>query len=179
MADNGKTIVLTFYGKDDTVESVSVSLFGQERDHYYADGNYPAKEHCLNMNSLELKDNRWIYSQVIQENKRILLKKHLQFDVINRLSGRDLQLVIRETDNFDLGRAIKGTDEETKEKIFKNMSKHAATVLKEYIEAAHGIGEDEINISKMKIIGIIERLSANGNINAAELVVAPNGGSNE
>jgi flagellar motor switch protein FliG len=178
MAD--KTIVLTFYGKDDTVESVSVSLFNRESNNYYYNEEYPAKEHCSSINSLELKDNRWIYSQVIKENKRVYVKKPLQFDAINRLSGRDLQLVIRETDNIDLVRAIKGTDEETKEKLFKNMSKHAAAVLKEDIEAAHGIGEDEISISKMKIIGIIERLSANGNINNAELVVLPSdGGTNE
>jgi hypothetical protein len=179
MADNDKTIVLTFYGKDDAVESVSVSLFALEGSRYYS-GDNPAKDHCFNINSLELKDNRWIFSQVINENKRIPLKKPLQFDAINRLSGRDLQRVIRETDNFDLVRAIKGTDEETKEKIFKNMSKHAAAVLKEDIETAHGIGEDEISISKMKIIGIIERLSANGNIINAELVVLPSdGGTNE
>jgi flagellar motor switch protein FliG len=177
MAD--KTIVLIFYGKDDTVESVSVSLFAHESDNYYYDGDNPAKDHCLNNNSLELKDNRWIFSQVIKENKRILLKKPLQFDIINRLSDRDLQRVIREIKNIDLVRVINGTDEKTKEKIFRNMSKHAAAVLKEDIEAAHGIGNDEISISKMKIIEIIERLSANGNITPEEPVVARAGGSNE
>jgi hypothetical protein len=174
-----KTIVLTFYGKDDIVESVSVSLFAQESDHYYYDGDNPAKDHCLNNNSLVLKDNRWIFSQVIKENRRVSLKKPMQFDIINRLSNRDLQSVIKEIDNRDLLRAIKGMDEETKEKIYKNMSKHAAAVLKEHVEAAHGIGNDEISISMMKIIEIIERLSTNGNINTVELVLTPNGGSNE
>jgi len=126
----------------------------------------------LNMNSLALTDNRWVYAQIITENQRVFLKKPLQFDeAINKLSNRDLQLVIRETENFDLVRVLKGADEETKEKIFNNMTSRAAAVLKEDIETRLGITENEIRASKMKILGIIDRLRAHGNINS-EIVAA-------
>ena len=55
------------------------------------------------------------------------------FEDIILLDDRSLQLVLREVDTKDLSLAMKATSDEVAEKIYKNMSKRAADMLKEDI----------------------------------------------
>jgi flagellar motor switch protein FliG len=162
-----KTIVLTTYGKGDEIESVSVNLFDREDSYYSRDAINPAKYYCLNINDLELKDDRWVYAQIISQNEKIMLRKPLQFDIIHKLEDRDLQRVLKEVKRFDLIRALKGTEDSIKDKIFNNMSKRAVAVLKEDMETVHAVGKDEIKSAKARIIEVIQKLSANDNIGIA------------
>ena len=173
-----KIIVLNMYGKDDDVENISVSLFDREKDGFYTNGTFVAisqhykdsrntvLNYCSNINELELKDNHWISAQVIYENQKIPLKKPPQFDIINQLDCRSLQRVLREVNNIDIAKALKGIDEETKEKVFKNMSPRAAVMLKEDIEALHEVSTVDIKASREKIIEKIQFL-----INVGEIVM--------
>jgi len=56
------------------------------------------------------------------------------FERIALLSDRDVQKVLWEVDALVLSVALKHTGIEVPEKIFKNMSKRAATILKEDME---------------------------------------------
>jgi hypothetical protein len=172
-----KIIVLNMYGKDETVENISISLFDKEKDGYYSNGAFviinqqyhqdprnSVLNYCNNINELELKDNQWISAQIIYENQKISLKRPPEFDLINKLDDRSLQKVIREVDNKDLAKVLKNIDEITKEKIFRNMSPRAAAMIKEDIEALREVSLIDIKTSKQKIIETILRLIATGEI---------------
>ena len=57
------------------------------------------------------------------------------FDNLLKLDDRGMQAILREVQADVLSVALKGADEEIKEKIFKNMSKRAAEILRDDIAA--------------------------------------------
>ena len=58
-------------------------------------------------------------------------KRMFVFEDIVMLDDRSIQKVMREVDSQELAKALKSVDTEVQDKIFKNMSKRAATMLKE------------------------------------------------
>jgi hypothetical protein len=159
----GKTIVLTMYGKDETIESISISLF-DKADSYYSDSKNTALNFCDNINELELKDNHWVYAGVVGENKKIILGKPPNFTIINKLDALSLQKVLREVSTIDLAKALLDCDEETQERVYKNMSKVSASMLKEDMASLHQTDTDGMKSSKKKVIAIIQDLSLKGQI---------------
>jgi hypothetical protein len=158
-----KIIVLTMYGKNDIIENISVSLFDRN-EQYYSEAKWNAVNYCNNINDLELKDGQWIYASIIDENKKIILLKPPKFDIINRLDDRALQKVLREISNIDLAKALLETTEETKEKVYKNMSKRAARMLNEDMETLKDVNANDIKSSQANIVEIIRRLADHGEI---------------
>lgn len=63
-------IVLTMYGKDETINNVSVKLFNKKS---YRDET--AEEYCNKINTLNDNGNEWIKSVIAEENKKIPLQK--------------------------------------------------------------------------------------------------------
>src|SRR5690606_37290966 len=61
-------------------------------------------------------------------------KRMFVFEDIILLSDRDIQQIIREVDTAEWALALKTASEEVSERIFKNMSKRAAEMLKEEME---------------------------------------------
>jgi flagellar motor switch protein FliG len=55
-------------------------------------------------------------------------------------------------------------NDEPKEKIFRNMSKRAAILLKEDMEASKDVAVNEVKLSQEKIVEIIRKLTDNGEI---------------
>jgi flagellar motor switch protein FliG len=151
------------YGKDESIEGISICLFDDTRT-YYSESKNNALNYCDNINDLELKDNKWIYASVVEENKKIILEKPLQFDIINKLGDSGLQRVLREVSSVDLVKALKGVDERTKEKVFKNISKRASAMLKEDLELAREIDKDAVKSARKRILEIIRGLNSSGEI---------------
>ena len=93
------------------------------------------------------------------------VEKHLlTFDIITKLDDRAVQKMLREVDQQELAKALKGADVEIQEKIFRNMSRRAATMLKEDMEFMGPVRVADINDSRDKIIKTILNLEANGDI---------------
>ena len=93
------------------------------------------------------------------------IEKHLlTFDIITKLDDRAVQKMLREVDQQELAKALKGADVEIQEKIFRNMSRRAATMLKEDMEFMGPVRVADINDSRDKIIKTILNLEANGDI---------------
>jgi flagellar motor switch protein FliG len=55
-------------------------------------------------------------------------------EYITIFDGRVVQKILREVDSREIARVLKSEDIEVREKIFKNMSKRAVTMLKEDME---------------------------------------------
>lgn len=89
------------------------------------------------------------------------------FEDIVMIADRDLQLVLREVDNKELSLALKATNQEVANKVYKNMSTRAAEMLKEEIEFMGPVKLRDVEEAQQKIVGVIRRLEDKGQIQVA------------
>jgi flagellar motor switch protein FliG len=93
------------------------------------------------------------------------------FDNLMELDDRGVQTLLREVSSESLLLALKGSDEAMKEKIFKNMSKRAAEMLRDDLEAKGPVKLSEVETAQKEIVGIARRLAE-----AGELALGGKGG---
>ncbi|WP_378957108.1 flagellar motor switch protein FliG [Pelosinus sp. sgz500959] len=105
--------------------------------------------------NLEIQD-----PELAEEIKR----RMFVFEDIVLLDDRSLQLVLREIDSKDLGLALKASSNEVGEKIYKNMSKRAADMLREEIEYMGPVRIRDVEEAQQKIVNVIRRLEESGEI---------------
>jgi len=86
------------------------------------------------------------------------------FDDIFKLDDRSMRILLEEVDREDLPRALKIVDEETKDKVFHNLSKRAAEMLREDIAIMPPIRLSEVEKSQRTIIEIAKRLETEDKI---------------
>ncbi|HQO39787.1 MAG TPA: FliG C-terminal domain-containing protein, partial [Spirochaetota bacterium] len=103
-------------------------------------------------------------------------KRMFVFEDIVLLDDRSIQKVLREVDTQELAKALKGVDNEVQEKIFRNMSKRAASLLREDMDFMGPIRLRDVEEAQQKIVNIIRKLEDAGDIVVArageeELVV--------
>ncbi len=91
-------------------------------------------------------------------------KKMFVFEDIVLLDDRAVQRVLREVDNQELAKALKTVDIEVQEKIFKNISKHAASLLREDMDFMGPIRLKEVEDCQQKIVNVIRKLEDAGEI---------------
>lgn len=84
-------------------------------------------------------------------------------DIIN-LEDRSIQRILREVETKDLAMSLKGTKEDVKEKIFKNMSERAQAMLRDEMEYMGPVRAREVQEIQAKIVGIIRTLEVAGEI---------------
>lgn len=87
------------------------------------------------------------------------------FDNLKELDDRGIQALLREVASDSLILALKGSDEIMKEKVFKNMSKRAAEMLKEDLEAKGPVRLSEVETAQKEILAIARRMAEAGEIN--------------
>ena len=93
------------------------------------------------------------------------IKKRLfVFEDIVMLDNRAIQKVLRDVDQQELAKALKSVDTEVQDKIFSNMSKRAASMLKEDMEFMGPVRLKDVEESQQKIVSIIRRLEDSGDI---------------
>jgi hypothetical protein len=88
----------------------------------------------------------------------------LTFDIITTLDDRAVQKVLWEIDSREIAKALKGENETVREKIFKNMSKGAAQMLKEDMEFMGPVRIKDVKESQEKILNVIRRFEQTGEI---------------
>ncbi len=86
------------------------------------------------------------------------------FEDIVMLDDRSLQMVLRDVDNKDLSLALKATPAEVSEKVFRNMSKRAADMLREEIEFMGPVKIRDVEEAQQKIVNVIRVLEDKGEI---------------
>ena len=94
-------------------------------------------------------------------------KRMFVFEDIVLLDDRSIQKLLREVDQQELAKALKAVDTEVQDKIFRNMSKRAASLLKEDMEFMGPIRLKDVEEAQQKIVNIIRKLEE-----AGEIVVA-------
>jgi len=86
------------------------------------------------------------------------------FDNLMDVDDRGIQLVLREVQSESLVVALKGTSEEMRERIFKNMSQRAAEMLKEDLESKGPVRVSEVEAQQKEILKVVRRLVEEGQI---------------
>lgn len=84
-------------------------------------------------------------------------------DIVN-LEDRAIQRILREVETKDLAMSLKGTKEDVKEKVFKNMSERAQAMLRDEMEYMGPVRAREVQEIQTKIVGIIRTLEVAGEI---------------
>jgi flagellar motor switch protein FliG len=164
---NRKTIVVTAYGHNKTLDKIAVSLFEISEDRYDNKPGSDAGTYCDTINSLELKDDSWIFAKILSENTQYSPDVFLPLkfsDIIMKLDNRAIQKVLREIGSQKLVKCLKDQDETVKEKIFTNMSKRASRMLKEDMEFMGPIRIKDVKESQEKILDTIRHLEQSGEI---------------
>jgi flagellar motor switch protein FliG len=86
------------------------------------------------------------------------------FEDITKLDDRSIQLVLREADQKDLALALRGVNEEVKQRILSNMSERGATMLVEEMEFQPPQRKRVIEEAQGKIVSIVRKLEESGAI---------------
>jgi flagellar motor switch protein FliG len=86
------------------------------------------------------------------------------FDNLIDLDDRSIQALLREISSDSLILALKGADENLKEKIFKNMSKRAAEMLRDDLEARGPVRVSDMENAQKEILAIARRMAEAGDI---------------
>ena len=121
-----KSVVITVYGHNDIIDKFAVKTLHDSDVQFY----------CDTVNNLKLEGVSWVYAKAISENSQYSLEdfRPLTFDLILCLDDRAIQRVLRETDSQELAKALRGADQKITDRIFGNMSRRAAAMLKEDME---------------------------------------------
>ncbi len=86
------------------------------------------------------------------------------FDDVLQLNDRELQEVLREISSEDIGKALKIVDEGMREKVYRNLSKRGAEMLKEELELMPPIRISEAEVSQRTIVETAKKMEAEGRI---------------
>lgn len=105
--------------------------------------------------SLEVDD-----PELAEEIKKLMFV----FEDVVLLDDRSMQLVLRQVDTKDLSLAMKATTDDVTNKIYKNMSKRAADMLREELSYMGPVKIRDVEEAQMKVVNIIRSLEDRGEI---------------
>ena len=86
------------------------------------------------------------------------------FDNLIDVDDRGIQALLREVASETLILALKGADDTLKEKIFKNMSKRAAEMMRDDLENKGPVRLSEVEGAQKEILNIARRMADSGDI---------------
>ncbi len=98
-------------------------------------------------------------------------RKMFVFEDLIHVDDRGIQTILKEVSNEDLLLALKAASDQVKEKIFSNMSKRAAEMIKEDLETMGPVRLSDVEQAQQNIIQVARRLADEGKI-----VIAKGGG---
>jgi flagellar motor switch protein FliG len=119
------------------------------------------------LNRVDRSTERTIMENLEVQNPELaeeIKRRMFVFEDIVLLDDRSLQLVLREIESKDLALALKASSNEVAGKIYKNMSKRAADMLREEIEYMGPVRIRDVEEAQQKIVNVIRRLEESGEI---------------
>ena len=86
------------------------------------------------------------------------------FDNLAEVDDRGIQSILREISTDVLVLAMKGADEKIKEKIFKNMSKRAAELMRDDLDAMGPVKLSDVEGAQKEVLTVARRMAESGEI---------------
>ena len=96
------------------------------------------------------------------------------FEDILLVDDRGVQKVLQEVDHETLSMALKSATDEVKDKVFRNLSERARTVIQEDMEYMGPVRLTEVEAAQQKIVDMIRRME-----DAGEIIIQGRGGEEE
>ncbi|WP_041393937.1 flagellar motor switch protein FliG [Photobacterium profundum] len=96
------------------------------------------------------------------------------FENLAEVDDRGIQVILRDVPQDLLQKALKGADDMLREKILRNMSKRAAEMLQDDLEAMGPIRVADVEMAQKEILSVARRLA-----DAGEIMLTGNGGADE
>ncbi len=93
-----------------------------------------------------------------------ILDEMFVFEDLLSMDDRGIQTVLREVQSESLIVALKGSSQDLREKIFKNMSSRAAEMLREDLEAKGPVKLSDVEKEQKDILSIVRRLADEGQV---------------
>jgi flagellar motor switch protein FliG len=87
------------------------------------------------------------------------------FDNLLSVDDRGIQTILRDVGSDTLALALRGAEPEVQDKIMRNMSKRAAEILRDDMEARGPVKLAEVEAAQKEIVVIAQRLAEEGTIN--------------
>jgi flagellar motor switch protein FliG len=96
------------------------------------------------------------------------------FEDILLVNDKGIQAVLKEVDNDELALSLKTASDELKEKMFRNMSERAASLIKEDMDYMGPVRVSDVEAAQQRIVDVVRRLEE-----AGEIIIAGRGGEKE
>jgi flagellar motor switch protein FliG len=119
------------------------------------------------LNNVDQASERDIMGQIEELNAGLaeeIRQLMFVFEDLLALDDRGMQQILKEVANEDMTLALKTASEELKEKIFRNMSKRAADMLREELEVMGPVRVSDVEKAQHKIIQTAKRLEGEGKL---------------
>jgi flagellar motor switch protein FliG len=108
--------------------------------------------------------------ELVEEIRRLMFV----FEDILKVDDKGIQMILKEIDNDQLGLALKTASTDLQQKIFKNMSERAATLIKEDMQYMGPVRVSDVEQSQQRIVDIVRRLEDSG-----EIIISGRGGESD
>ncbi|MEB0139856.1 MULTISPECIES: flagellar motor switch protein FliG [unclassified Undibacterium] len=112
-------------------------------------------------NEASVMDNLRKYDGDMAEK---IMDEMFVFDNIMEIDDKGIQLLLREVQSDSLIIALKGANQDMREKIFKNMSQRASEMMREDLESKGPVRLSEVETQQKQILLIVRRLADEGQI---------------
>ena len=86
------------------------------------------------------------------------------FDNLLEVDDRGIQALLREVQSDSLITALKGADDQLKEKFFKNMSRRAAEMMRDDLEAKGPVRLSDVEAAQKEVLAVARRMADAGEI---------------
>ena len=119
------------------------------------------------LNSMDKSTEQNIMARVEEKDPQLaeeIRKLMFVFEDIVFIDDRGMQSLLKEIANDKLVMALKTAPEEIKTKIFKNISKRAADLLRDDLEAMGPVKLSDVEKAQQEIINVAKRLEGEGKI---------------
>lgn len=140
-------------------------LSSLSQEDYTAAGGVESIVDILNL--VDRTTEKFIIESLEEEDPELaeeIKKRMFLFEDIVMLDDRAIQRVLREVDTNEMAKALKAVDTEVQDKIYRNMSKRAATLLKEDMDYMGPTRRKDVEESQQKIVSVIRKLEEQGDI---------------
>ncbi len=123
------------------------------------------------VNALKPSDGEKMLDEIKERNAELserIQEMMFVFDTLLDVDDKGIQALLREISNDLLGVALKGCDPAISDKILGNMSKRAATLLREDMDAKGPTKLSEVEAAQKEILEAARRLADAGEINLGQ-----------
>ncbi len=119
------------------------------------------------LNQMDKTNEQNIMARVEEKDPQLaeeIRKLMFVFEDIQLIDDRGMQQMLKEVPNDKLVLALKTAPDEIKQKIFRNMSKRAAQLLKDDLESMGPVRLSDVEGAQQEVVNITKRLEAEGKI---------------